>query len=463
MNNVKLLNDFYNTYNSDMFLANFENVVQQGLESQEDKEKSLAAIKELFEDELKVFESLKSQLPNISNLFDLPTRLGLSSQIDTVIGDLKNTQDAIMAFASGKISGDEMEKSMASLGDSFDVFTDIYAKAYKQFGETLYFAFKTNSITLKDLEEMKNQENMAPEQVKDIEKVMERIKIELGPMHVYDVNMAEQTAIEDEKGKNTSNTVENVQPVAKQPLPVESISQRVNNVEYQSGVNYADAVTEVRLQAELDKLEVQINSLKDKEKLTFSEAIQLQTLIKQSLALESVAFKQSRQQISRENKMASLDSRITDQQERLEQERQNTSKSKLFRYMSARKQQKLEEKLKELESKMATIKTEQRTSALVKFDKTNNKLARKAKMEATKQVIMTTTKENVEKLKAFGNRVVIRGKEIITEGKNVASDVGRFVRNNALVQKLKDQIIIMQGQPARLELPMDEETLVQHM
>lgn len=460
MNSVMVLNDFYNLYNSDPFLSNVESI----LDSSDERNKQIADMKAALEKEEKMFEELKSKIPVISNLFDLPTRIGISSQIDTVIGDLKNAQANFESYLSGKnISPDKIEQSLINLDYSSKGFDDIFNSAYKNFGETLYFAFKTNEITLKDLEEMQQKDGMTPEQIKDIQRVVEKIKIELGPRHYYDANMAEQTAIEDEKGKESSNTENNVSEVAKQrPTPV-NVSERVNSVEYQSGVNYADAVAEVRVQAELDRLDAQINRLKGKEKLTFSEAVQLQTLIKQSLALEEMAFTQSISQMRREGKLASMDNRISEQAERLEQEKQNTSQSKLFKYMSARKQHQLQEKLKQLEGKMVVIQQQQRMSTLVRFDKANNKLAKKAKREATRQVIMTTTKENIEKLKAFGNKVVRFGKDAFEEGKNIASDVSRFVSNSALMEKLRGQQIIMEGEPSILELPEPEQVLAAHM
>lgn len=457
MNSIILLNDFYNIYNNNNNLM--ENLLA-ALESSSNQKKVVSELQTVIKDHLDVLESLNGQFSKISTLLELPVRLGLSSQIDTVIGDLNNIRDAL---GKDDIDGEKLEQMFSNLNNSYSTYIEICDSAYKNYKDTLYFAFKTNAISLEDLEQMKDKDDIAPKQKEDIEQVIEKIKIELGPAHLYDVNMAEQTAIGDEKGKESSNTDTQMQPVANQAQKPQSLSERLENIEYQSGVNYADAVTEVRLEAELDKLSNQIERLKGKEKLTFSEAIQLQALIKQSLALEEMVFNQTKQQQRRETKMTSLDSKIATNAERLEQEKQNESKSNLFRYVSARKQQKLQEKLRALETKMAVIQTEQRMSTLVKFDKTNNKIARKAKRQATRQVIMTTTKENIEKIKAFGKKVVIGGKNVLNEGKNIASDVSRFVKNSQLMEKLRNRAIIMEGEPSILSLPEPEDTLVAHM
>lgn len=93
---------------------------------------------------------------------------------------------------------------------------------------------------------------------------------------------------------------------------------------------------------------------------------------------------------------------------------------------------------------MGVIQSKQRESVLLKFDKQNNRLMKKSKRQATKRVIVQTTKDKIQKLKDLKNNVV-------TEVRNIKNDIkNRFVHKPEMVNEMRNEKIVITGQPIEI-------------
>ena len=116
----------------------------------------------------------------------------------------------------------------------------------------------------------------------------------------------------------------------------------------------------------------------------------------------------------------------------------------MIKYASARKEKKLTEQLDKLKAQMGVIQSKQRESVLLKFDKQNNRLMKKSKRQATKRVIVQTTKDKIQKLKDLKNNVV-------TEVRNIKNDIkNRFVHKPEMVNEMRNEKIVITGQPIEI-------------
>lgn len=130
------------------------------------------------------------------------------------------------------------------------------------------------------------------------------------------------------------------------------------------------------LLAEVEKEIAVLNEKKDKlaqqgKFLPLRDSIQLQALTTRSIELRELQFQASLNERMRDKKLESVYEDIEEKKEAVAQAEEHlaTRRSRLGKWASARKLNKLNEELAELRSKYATIQTEQRRSIEVKLDK----------------------------------------------------------------------------------------------
>ena len=132
-----------------------------------------------------------------------------------------------------------------------------------------------------------------------------------------------------------------------------------------------------------------------------------------------MSFELQHKDMKREEQMTKTNEKMDDTSKGIttEQEKREQYQSKLFKYVSSRKEQKLQAKLEKLRSKMAVIQDSQRKSVLVEFDKLNQKLIKTSMKKAKKQVRKERLDEKIEQLRALKDSVVKEVQNIQSDAK----------------------------------------------
>lgn len=121
-----------------------------------------------------------------------------------------------------------------------------------------------------------------------------------------------------------------------------SLKERLNNIQYNEDTFYGADVEQVRIEYELEQLNKRIQSLKNQERLSFKQAIELHSLVTQAEQLNEMLFniELGRKDLRREEQLARTSSKVSSKENDIleTQEKQANSNSKLFKYVSARKE-----------------------------------------------------------------------------------------------------------------------------
>ena len=417
---------FYSVYNGSAY-EDYEKIVHDNLSFEEKK----TAVNKLIEDKIIQLKTLLDQVNKISNLIGsrltndlrvcINSNINLLEAMGSELGNLKDEADIEAA----------LEHFTSSYKNSSNELEGYISQADKSFHDALYYAVRYKVATIEELENFRQMDGLSDDEIKMIDDTIRQLK-EDGVVEEGQKN-AEQTAVEDEKGKESETidlppqeTVveETVQDSASEentkPLTLE---ERINQIQYQPGVNYGDQVSEVRIAFEIEQLSPQIEALtkkkEEKGKLTFKDAVLLQSLITRVAELEQMSFELQHKDMKREEQMTKTNEKMDDTSKGIttEQEKREQYQSKLFKYVSSRKEQKLQAKLEKLRSKMAVIQDSQRKSVLVEFDKLNQKLIKTSMKKAKKQVRKERLDEKIEQLRALKDSVVKEVQNIRSDAK----------------------------------------------
>lgn len=490
MDELRAFTELYTLSDNTIF---FEDI-QNSLNSSEDKKEVIENFEKVIQERKKALENLKTNVEKASKIMNHTLNDTLLSQInkclsslDSVLSDIKNlsleTKDASIM--------DDLQEHINNVTADTTTLDDSLEKSKEQYLEAIYFAVKTGGLTIDDIESIKDNSNLSNKDKDEIEEVIDRLKQEK-EMEATEVGAktgTEQDSIKETKGfeslenealasqlpsianellQNYSKeelvqlfiqfltqmqAQQGLQPrkqeqtalatteqkVVKQEPEVvkETLKQRIDKIVYVPGMNYSHEVSKVRAQFEIEKLEEQIKLLKGKGKLKLTETARLQALVAQVESLNEFIYNVDLvdlkgKESKREEKLEDVDTKRTDIQKKRDavHNLKEQQESKLFKMVSARKEQKLNDKISKLRTKQSLIQTKQQTSTLLKFDKENKKLARKAKISGIKNTVVQTTNDKITELKQFRDNV-------LKEAQALTHDIKRFVRKTGVIERLK--------------------------
>lgn len=294
---------------------------------------------------------------------------------------------------------------------------------------------------------------------------------------------AEQASIEDKKGnENFSDSdvidveyteVNNQQPssdsieqtqqeVRKQEKPTPNVAseddllERLKNIKYDPE-NYRDILQQTILDYKQQSLLKTIQMFEEKKnnsKLSFKEAVSYHQAIEEQknlLELQEM-LANDKGNISKDIRTAKVHSKLSAKEEKLNDLQSRENNSKLFKYISSKREGRLNKKISELNDKMLIAMNEQIQAELVTFDKSNNKIVRSAKWHARKEALTDVTKAKIEQLKEMKNNLVEKGASLKKEVTNIAKDIkSRFVRKGNDITSLSNSNIVISGVPAIIE------------
>lgn len=446
MNDIKEFTNIYITYNN----INIKDKLRDIINSKTSYNERFKQIQKLMLENKKEFSKLKQLIINNSNLISSEKAVELSNEIDHIIDSLgaidNDINDILVSLTSENIQ--KMQSHIDQYNEFATSLASIMLDSLDKYQESLYFAVSTGALTLDDLSKLSKEAGLQEEQKVAIAKVINQLQKE-HKLTDNKMDLAEQASIEDKKGKVSDSSVNDMSDVIDENVNgVKGLDERLNSVQYNQDSFYGADISQVRIEYEIEQLNKRITSLKEAKKLSFKEAIELHSLVAQVEQLNEMLFniELNKRDLKREEKLDHIDSKISSKENAIleEKTRQEHSNSKLFRYISARKEKKLTKKVTELKKQMGMIEAKQCQSVLLRFDKANNKLMKKTKRQAVKRVIATTTKENIQKLKEFKNRVVEETVNITTDLKN------RFVHKKEVVNDMRNKEVIMTGQPVEI-------------
>ncbi len=429
MNDLNNFTSFYTIYNN----AQFASELEAAMNSSNSNNSRLETLKKIIEAKKDQLQALANQVKKITNLLGSEQANGLLTTIDTNINCLDKLNKDIDAMLV-KVTPDFvtlLTDDARLYQDNAKMLEDMIAKTEDKYQESITSALQLGVVTVDDLDSLKKLPDL-PLSLKNI--IDEVIKPVTDKRAIEAQNLAEQPAIEDEKGKESNRAL-----IASNPE--NKLAARLNEIKYHEDMNYSSEVAAVKIQATKEELDRKISELKSKEKLSFKEAITLQSLVIEVENLNEMLYNATldNRLLKGEVKLAKTNAKIKNKAQSLDDmEKQESYDSALFRFASALKEQSLAMKLAKLQSKMVVIQNKQRASTLLTFDKKNNRLIKKAKREATKRVIASKTKENIDRLREFKN-------QILMEAKNVKSDFHRFVHRLELLNDLSDKAIFLVG------------------
>lgn len=449
MNDIKELTNIYITYNN----SNIEEQLGEIIRSNKSNNEKFKSIQELMNTSKKTLSKLKQLITNNPNLISNVKATELSNKIEHIIDSLSTLDNDINDILVS-VTNNNIQKFQTHI-DDYNAKTielsDMIFDSLEKYQENLYFAVKSNALTIDDLNQIKQEQGLNQEQIEAIDAVISRLQKEKELAGNDKIGLAEQASIEDKKGnlsENPENTFSDVIDANAKDISSMGLKERLNSIQYNQDIFYGADIEQVRIEYEIEQLNKRIQNLKNQEHLSFKQAIELHSLVMQVEQLNEMLFniELGRKDLKREEKLARISSKVSFKENDIlaSKEQQANSNSRLFKFISARKEKKLTEKLEKLKTQMGVIQSKQRESVLLKFDKKNNRVIKKAKKQATKRVIVQTTKDKIQKLKALKNNV-------ITEARNIKTDIkNRFVHKPEMVNEIQNEEITIIGQPLEI-------------
>lgn len=449
MNDIKELTNIYTTYNN----SNIEDQLREIIKGNESDNEKFKSIQKVMNTSKENLSKLKQLITDNSKLISNVKATELSNKIEHIIASL-NVLDNDINDILASITNDNIQKFQVHIGeynDNMIELDNIMFMSLEKYQENLYFAVVNGILTINDLNQMKTESDLNQEQREAIEKVIIKLQKEKGLSGSNEQDLAEQASMEDKKGKlseNPDDTFSDVIDVDVKDDNSLGLKERLNNIQYNQDSFYGADIEQVRIEYEIEQLNKKIQALKNQEHLSFNQAIELHSLVMHAEQLNEMLFniELGRKDLKREEKLARVSSKVSSKENDIlvSKEQQANSNSRLFKYVSARKEKKLTEQLDKLKAQMGVIQSKQRESVLLKFDKQNNRVTKKAKRQATKRVIVQTTKDKIQKLKELKNNVV-------AEARNIKSDIkNRFIHKPEMVNDMQNEEITIIGQPLEI-------------
>ena len=463
---VKDLAFLYSIYNEYSFSAQFTEITKDFSDTLPG-ESEVNNIKSIIDQEKEHLSKLSSQIDKISPLIDSTIATELRFMIDQCLKSL-DTIGVNLDYFSSDMSIENWNAVIKAFNVDYlsraGMLEEVVAKTEPLFAESIVEATQHNQLTKEDLDEILRMPNLSEEQkniVRETRERMDEMQIEQADTNG---NEGKQETVEEQKGERSiapaATQERRVAPAVVTEVQVadpvrQSLEERLNGITYHQGMVYADAVSQVRTDYEVERLDKRIAALEAKRekskkgKLSFKDAVELQQLINQKEMLQEAEYNLSRRERRVEDRLARTDERSTARKDAIaeEQAKQAEAKSRLFKHISARKEQKLQEKLLKLQQKMTTMSMQQRTAALIKFDKMNNRIAKQARKDAKKQVRQERHQQRVEAFNNFRN-------DVVAEAQAVRRDAERFISHPVAERcaQLREKIVALKGTPTQTGL-----------
>lgn len=360
--------------------------------------------------------------------------LTLASMLATDCSEYLSTQDP--KYLDSVMEGLTTEKEYsAKLDASFSMLE-------RQIGTIMAYKALSGEMSLDEIRDF----SMSLEKNTPLQKNMEELvhTLERRSIKTNEVTHEEQKPLEPEREEEKQKTQE-------KEIRKPTFQERLDQINYTLGGNLVSEVQELTAEESLLQIQKQITLLESKEKLSLKDMIQLQSLKETQLEMEAYADSLGEQKLSlgernRDNKMASATHKIEETSQLLEQSRQNYQayNSKIMRFFSMRYQEQLQVNIERLKEKRGTLQTQQKISAVAKFNKNSGKIARRSRVLGTVRGLSQFRDAKIEELKAFREQVV-------TEFTSLQQDIQRFQSERGMLPTLQQSPIIMPDNVISLE------------
>ena len=360
MNDLSNFVDFYSAYD-DHFVSDYTNILRDNLEQDSKKE----AARKLIDEKKAQLTEMQDKVTKITSLIGNNLANDLLISIDGNISLINAMSRSIDTITDGNDIEQALERYMTRFEERTSELQDYIAMTNDKFHESLYYAVKSKAVTINELEDLRNIDGLEEHEMRMIDDTIEQLREEKLDEELN--TQAEQQSMEEEKGNNSeliptpqpvfhptvefsntnyeSGTVE--EDIEQKPL---TLDEKIDNIQYERGMNYGQQVSQVRIDHEIENLNIRLNALKEKKdkngKLSLKEAIELQSLVNQITHLESLKFNLGKKGQRRETKLANTSSKMASAEEGLVEEQSKDYQSKLFNFVSSIKQQNLSSKLK---------------------------------------------------------------------------------------------------------------------
>ena len=414
--NIQLFVDLYK-FNNKM-IQDYQNKFQELDTSEISNVDKVSGMRDMLNEKKKMLLEIKKQVDKLAPALMTGQSYELSANIDKLIESIDSVVDNLDVILSNLNNDirEELTTNIEKYNTLDDSLSGLINITSFQFYRNITNELNNKTISIEEVQNLLNEPGLMQDQKDIINNAIQDYKT------AERNNNTEQSAIENNEGSlNTDAAVS------------DTLNDRLNGIVLDSNVGYSTQVNETRTNFEIEQIQKDIDALLEKQtnegRLSVVDTIKLSTLLDHKSRLEEslVNTNVSKKDQRRDDKIANLESKLNARRDDITQlrDRRNGMNSRLFKYASARKEQRLMEKIQKLQQKQGSVMEEQRALSTVAFDKKNKKMFRKAAIGATFNLVKDETK-------------------------NVVSDIKRFVHNSELFQKLKGKAIQLVSTPAVL-------------
>lgn len=198
MNDIKELTNIYITYNN----SNIEEQLGEIIRSNKSNNEKFKSIQELMNTSKKTLSKLKQLITNNPNLISNVKATELSNKIEHIIDSLSTLDNDINDILVS-VTNNNIQKFQTHI-DDYNAKTielsDMIFDSLEKYQENLYFAVKSNALTIDDLNQIKQEQGLNQEQIEAIDAVISRLQKEKELAGNDKIGLAEQASIEDKRG-----------------------------------------------------------------------------------------------------------------------------------------------------------------------------------------------------------------------------------------------------------------------
>lgn len=379
------------------------------LNFENDKTDFISSLNEVVSQNMTKITSIKEKFNSISNLhFD-----GISNKLTSCIDNYMNKLDSFQnCFTDGKELTDEEKKNVQNLIEEINKLEEqlnsIVNESLNNFKKFISDNLKSEKIKLDDLTVLMSVLNISDEQKNAIKDTISEYKND------------NKKNDKDEKGNKTDTEQQSVK---------EEKEENKYDIEFIAGEDYHKRVQDIRKQDRLSELEQQISEFQNIEKsrsLTFLEAMKYNSFQREKQELEKTSYaKKDLLAVLREKDLEILNDKKASYNEQInnEKSKQNNMKSKLFKFLSLKKIERLEKKINKLNEKFGTVKNAQSVSAIRSYNLKNQFISLKSNFATAKE--------------EFGK---------------IRSDYKKFVTKENIINGLKNKTGMILNKPKNLEI-----------
>lgn len=413
-------------------------------------------------------EELKKKIDKSSKFLPESLFNKLSFRNDILLKDI----DSFINISNPEVLDDEEKEAdyfnkLDEVKKDFEKLNVITMVGLYDYQAYMLQQIRDKKVTIEDVQKLIDLPNISIDEKAAIENVINTAKMEEELQQIKSEQTSkennigdDQTEVEDEKGNLSNNETSVVQNVQTEQPKRQSLQDRINNIKYSKDIFYASAVNAVLINYEIERINIQINSIEKKaeqnQKLSFRDQITLKSLYNKREEFENNLLDTELTfiQASREKSMEKTNANIDLYKEKIEQikNKQVNYKSKLFKsvskYISNKKIGKLNSKIQKLNSKMCKIQSKQRQSMSLAFDLKNKVIKTKSNVVSAATVIR-------DKSIMLGKKVVETAKVVKEETSKIAEDLSTFRHRNDKVEEIVngEKPVTLIAQPQVLPLP----------